>query len=331
MRVVFRTEGNHRVGMGDVWRSIALADEFSGQSDEVRFILSGGEEEVATVGDSGHRYDTVDSLAAEHGVLEAFQPAVIIVNKLNNAPEYIKSLRQFPGLVVTLDDAGEGAQYSELRINVIFPIPGSITDPKYVPLRNEFPEIHGKLKVISEDPHELLITQGGSDTYGFTHMIVRALGQMAWRPHCTVVVGPAFRHQVELEQAVADSSLNLTVIQNARNMSEVMWNADLAITAGGITMYELACTGTPSLVIGAERWDLDTAAWLELEEAVIFLGFGGDIDYRIVPEAVNSLAVDVDKRQQMSDRCKRLVDGRGSIRTVELIREHAGRGRVNHQ
>ncbi len=43
MRIVFRTEGNHQHGMGDVMGSLALADECAKQADEILFAISGGD------------------------------------------------------------------------------------------------------------------------------------------------------------------------------------------------------------------------------------------------------------------------------------------------
>ena len=321
MRIVFRTEGNHRQGMGDVWGSIALADEFARHQDETLFILSGGEEAITAIKGQGYRLRPADSLDAEQEVLRAFRPDAVIVNKLNNSSEYIKALKDFADLIVTIDDAGRGAKIADLNINVLYHIPGAVTDPQYVALRREFQEIHGQTKTIRTEVREFLIAQGGSDTYGFTPRIIRALERINCRPHCTVVTGAAFRHQAELEEAVGASTLDLTLVHNARNMAELMWSADLAITAGGLTMFELACVGTPSLVICGEPFEVETATRHEQAGAVVSLGFGGDLDYAQLPEAVDALAMNAEVRRQMSIRGKWLVDGRGCERIVRLIRE----------
>lgn len=323
MRIVFRTEGNHKQGMGDLWGSLALADECAEQRDDILFVISGGDEAVAAIKELGYHHQIADSLDTEQVILRSFRPDVILVNKLDNAPAYIKSLKGVTGLVVTVDDAGEGAKGADLNINALYPIPGAITDPEYIALRSEFQMRHGEAKSIRRVVEELLITQGGSDTYGFTPRIVRALEKMAARPHCTVVVGPAFRHDHELSEAVKASTSDLSIIRNARNMAELMWNADLAITAGGLTMFELACVGTPSLVVCGEQFEVPTAARLERDGAVVNLGFGGDLDYEQVPVSVDRLAADRDGRSRMSACGKGLVDGRGCERIVRLIRERA--------
>ena len=326
MRIVFRTEGNHRQGMGDLEGSLALADECAKRADEILFIISGGDEAITAIRERGYRFHAVPAWEAEQQILHTFHPDVILVNKLNNPARYIRSLKSLAGLVVTIDDAGEGAQCADLKFNVLYHVPGAITDSQYVALRDEFQVMHGREKAISSQVRELLVLQGGSDTYGFTPRIIHALEGMRIRPHCTVVLGPAFKHESELRTATEASTLDLTVERNARNMAELMWKADLAITAGGLTIFELFCVGTPSLVVCGELFEVETAARLEKAGAVVNLGFGGTLDYTRLPESVDALAENAVMRSTMSRCGKQLVDGEGCERIVGLIRERVLEG-----
>ncbi len=303
--------------------SLALADECAKQADEILFVISGGDEAIAAITERGYRFHAVAAHENERQALRAFRPDVILVNKLNNDPTYIKSLKGLTDLLVTIDDAGEGAKLADLRVNSLYYTPDAVTDPRYIALRNEFQEIHGRSKRINDEVQELFIAQGGSDTHGFTSRIIRALEGMMTRPHCTVIIGPAFKHEAELRSATEASSLDLTVVRNARNMAELMWNADLAITAAGLTMFELLCVGTPGLVVCAEPFEVETAARLEKAGTVLNLGFGGRLDYTRLPQSVDALAEDVETRGAMSRCGKQLVDGKGCERIVRLIRERA--------
>ncbi len=325
MRVAFRTEGNHRQGMGDLLGSAALADECQRQSGEVLFVISGGSEAVAVLREGGYPFRVAESSEAEREILEAYQPDIIVLNKLDNPPAYVRWLRALAPLVVTIDDAGEGAAHADVSINVLYHRPGALTDSRYIVLRREFQAIHAREKVVAPEVRELLITQGGSDTYGFAPRILRALESITLRLHCVVVVGPAFRHHAELEAAVSASTLDLSVVRNVRNMAELMWRADLAITAGGLSVFELCCVGTPSLVVCGEPFEVETAARVDAAGAVVNLGFGGDLDYAALRGAVEALAASADKRRQMSARGKELVDGRGCERIVRLLRERLAR------
>ncbi len=306
--------------------SLALAEEFAKHADEALFVISGGDEAIAAIRERGYQFHAAAAMESEQQILRSFRPDVILVNKLNNDPDYIKWLKGFASLVVTIDDAGEGARHADFRINVLYPMPDAVTDSQYIALRSEFQEAHEQARAIRLEVRELLVIQGGSDTYGFIPRIIRSLEGLKICLHCTVVVGPAFRHELELREALTASSLDITVVRSARNMAELMREADLAITAGGLTMFELSCVGTPSLVVCAEPFEVETARRFEKAGAVLNLGFGGSLDYRRLPASVDDLAADAERRRAMSRCGKQLVDGKGCERIIRLIRERVLEG-----
>ena len=321
MRVVFRTEGNEKQGMGDVWGSIALADEFSKSSDEIIFVLSEGEKAIELLEGRGYQTCIAESVEEELVLLRRFQPHVVIVIKLNNEPQYIKALKALTQHLVTIDDAGDGSRYADTRINVLYHTYGAETDPKYITLRSEFRGLHERGKRVRREVQELLIMQGGSDTYGFTPSIVHGLEGLSIRPRCNLILGPEFRHEKELAASLATSSLDFTVLNNPHNLGELMWRADLAVTAGGLAMFELASVGTPSIVVCGERFEEETASGLEQSGVVVNLGFGAAINYDDVSRKINDLALDWSKRKRMSVRGRKLVDGKGCERIVGMVRQ----------
>ncbi len=321
MRIVFRTEGNHRQGLGDLWGCIALAKECLRRSDETAFMISEDTQAQEILEKEGLRFHGFHSLSEEQEFLRSFCPDVVVVNKLNNFPEYIRALKSLAGLVVTMEDTAEGAQLADLRINILYHTPRAVTEISYMALRREFQKLHCREKPSRRQVQKLLITQGGSDTYGFTPKVVRALEGMAHRPHVWVVTGPAFRHQSQLKEALAASTLDLTHIHDATNLARLMHEADLAISAGGITLFELACVGTPAIAICGEPFEVETALRLEGMGTVVNLGFGGNLNDAKIHQTVDRLAADFQARQRMSLRGKSLVDGRGAERIMGLIRD----------
>lgn len=320
MKMVFRTEANHKQGMGDLWGSIALADQCQRKTDEVLFVLSNGTMAREILKKRGYPFVTTHSWAKEKNLLSRFSPDVIVVNKLNNPGNYIKSLKALKTMVVTLDDAGEAAKWADLKINVLYPIPGALSDFRFLSLRREFHMARMKNRSTRSTIHELLVLQGGSDTYGFLPKIIEALNALTIRPHCTIVAGPALKHMKELRRAVAKSVLAVDVISNASHIEKLMLGADLAVTAGGLTMYELACVGTPSIIVCAEPFEVGSAARMQKAGAVLNLGFGGSLNYSKIPKAVEDLAGNRARREFMASCGKRIVDGKGAERIVHLIR-----------
>lgn len=320
MSVIFRTEADHKQGMGDLWGSIALADQMHSR-DKKLFVLSNAAWANPILRARGYTVTEVKSVMQERKLLEKLKPDAVVVNKLKNSPAYIRMIKKSGTRVMTIDDDGPGARWADVRLNVLYPVARSVNSPRFMYLRRDFVRMHAKRKEIFPVAKRLLVTQGGGDTYGFTPKILNGLKPVAGLFDTTVVLGPAFKHHLPLKKALKGFAGKITVLRSTNKMAELMYRADLAITAGGLTMFELACVGTPSLVVCAEPFEVATAARLQKQGIVRNLGFGKSIDYNRFAANVWELAENFELRKKMSVRGKALIDGRGPERVMRLIRE----------
>jgi spore coat polysaccharide biosynthesis predicted glycosyltransferase SpsG len=101
-------------------------------------------------------------------------------------------------------------------------------------------------------------------------------------------------------------------------MANLMRNADLAITAAGQTMYELASAGVPSIAIQvAENQKLNIEGFQKAGFAVR-MGSWEQMDESTIMESVNAV-LDPTTRTAMSRNGQKLVDGRGAMRIAEYL------------
>ena len=75
-------------------------------------------------------------------------------------------------------------------------------------------------------------------------------------------------------------------------------NIDLALTAGGITLLELACVGVPCLIICGKKFEIETANLLEKNNFGINLGFGKNL-------SLTKIAKNIDQFQKISHKEKK--------------------------
>ena len=104
-------------------------------------------------------------------------------------------------------------------------------------------------------------------------------------------------------------------------MQDVMKNHDLAVTAAGITIFELACIGVPSIIVCSERFEIKTAEIMEKNHFGINLGFGKDVSIKKISDEINDLILNYDLRVKMNLNGKKLVDGKGSKRVVSVLED----------
>jgi spore coat polysaccharide biosynthesis predicted glycosyltransferase SpsG len=121
----------------------------------------------------------------------------------------------------------------------------------------------------------ILVTLGGSDTYGVTIQVVNFLKTM--NRGATVVVGPAFQHHEQLKQAMNG---NFCVKQAVTSLMQEFSHYDLAITGGGVTPFEANASGLPCIIIANERHEIEIGHYLAGVGSSVFAGYYQDIDAR---------------------------------------------------
>lgn len=325
LRVLFYTCGNHAIGMGHVMRGLVLAHalEAAGEPVEIRFAIEDREAEgTQEIESSG--YKTIS-----WNVHDSFYPQVAIIDMPhpNSYPigSLLKELRSRGCLTVSIDDPGPTHYEADLGFSMLY-VPkvlspsGCRTEQfsgfKYFALCSEFANLPGK-QIISR-ARRILVAQGGSDTYGMTPRICKVLGRMEHDCVIDVLLGPAFKHDVALEESIGGDT-RFRIHRRLSALVSVMQRADLAVSAAGITAFELAAVGVPMLLLVSEPKEAETAARLDEQGMAIYLGLSREVSDQILESKILGLLGDQNTRHALSRRCKLQVDGHGVSRTVRAI------------
>lgn len=317
--ILLKTKGGYAEGMGDIVSSVSLAREFVQQGYIVSFVINNNKNVIEVISMNGFEYHIAETESNIERILRAQPVDITILNQLNTPEDEARLFRKTSKFLVTIDDTGASAQLADVRINVLYPIANSINDLEFIPLASQFKEKHLLSKKIKSKIKKVLIMQGGSDTYGFTLKIIRALYNFSPSIELDVVIGRSFSHDDELSDALKHAPRTFNIIRDKYDLSDLMLDADMAISAGGNTCFELACLGVPIVIICGERFEVQTAERLQRLGFGMNLSFGGDVSEIDIYKAVISLADDYNGRVMMSKRGKELVDGAGTERIVKYL------------
>jgi len=317
--VLIRADGSHALGMGHIYRTLNLADALTFWA-KVRFITRGHEIAHAKLA-SRYQTDIARNDDEEHEKICVLRPDVIIVDKLDNSARYMRKIKNQCRVLVSFDDCGEGGKEADIVFNVLYHCRkmGSTrvySDPSYAIINPRFSKIN---RVKQKFPQRILVTLGGADTLGLTPMVIEILDSLSEEFEIIAVIGPAFKHHTELEKAVARCLHKIDVRFNVPDMWNVMVEVDLAISAGGNTLFELAATGTPAIVLCEEQFEVETADRMMKAGTCENLGYSKPLDEERLRLTTRRMIKNAEKRREMSEMGKRLVDGRGSERISGII------------
>jgi spore coat polysaccharide biosynthesis predicted glycosyltransferase SpsG len=198
--------------------------------------------------------------------------------------------------------------------------------PRYALVREQFSV---RKRSIERTVSRVLVTTGGTDLGGWVTRLVRAVRETLPGAVVDVIVGPYFASEsVRVLDTLAAACPNVVLHRNVADVRDLMLNADIAVTGGGQTLFELAATGTPAIAVClAEN---QTANLISLHTAGSLV-YAGRLDHPDVVsrirEAVTQLSSSWDRREQMSLAGRTAVDGEGPARVAEALlqlgRSHA--------
>ena len=191
---------------------------------------------------------------------------------------------------------------------------------RYALLRPEFVKQSIEVLKTPKLACKILVTLGGGDFDNQTLKVIKAIEAVKINGlEAVVVVGFANPHLKQLQATIKDSSVPIHLKVNTTRMAELMTWADMAVTAGGSTCWELACMGLPALVIILAENQQAVAKGLEERGAVINLGWHHNLTPIKIAQALEGLLLNTVKREKMSEISRKLVDGKGTERVLNNL------------
>jgi spore coat polysaccharide biosynthesis predicted glycosyltransferase SpsG/CMP-N-acetylneuraminic acid synthetase len=328
-RILFRVDGSGRIGMGHVFRSLAIADALRQTSRaDIAFLMTADHAEgLVTVSRYGYPVriarDARLETYLEH--IHDYAPAILI-NDLPAVPEtYLRALSHVGAatvnLVDTLDDLGQAEHYAQVIVSVMHEDretpEGFYGGPAFAILREHF---QGREKEIRDSPRLVLLTFGGSDPQGLTLEAARALARLPAEIELLAVAGPAFADRQRFEELARSLGRRVPLINEAGgHIADLMLEADVVVCSGGMSVYELAALGTPGIVLAQNTREERRMREFARHGTVEFLGLGAEVAGERLLEGVLALLGDVGRRREMSARGRDLVDGLGALRAAEVV------------
>jgi len=194
---------------------------------------------------------------------------------------------------------------------------------EYVLLRREFLKYTDWKREIPDKATKILVTMGGGDSKNVTLKVIQAFNLLrAPEIEVKVVVGPSNPNIEMLKEAILHAPCSMRLLQNATNMAELMVWADLSISAGGSTSWEMAFMGLPSLILVLADNQHRVAAELDVAGIAIDLGCSAAQTAAEIFRALIDLSSARDMRNSMNQHGPKLVDGKGCIRVVQEMQAY---------
>jgi UDP-2,4-diacetamido-2,4,6-trideoxy-beta-L-altropyranose hydrolase len=122
-----------------------------------------------------------------------------------------------------------------------------------------------------------------------------------------------------LQETIVSANLEAELLINPPNMPELMAWADIAVSAGGSTCWELAFMGVPSIVLVLVENQDAVTEYLMNKKAVLNLGGFAECSKEDIRDACKKLIGSSIARTSLSQQSKTLINGRGSNEVIKSM------------
>jgi CMP-N-acetylneuraminic acid synthetase/spore coat polysaccharide biosynthesis predicted glycosyltransferase SpsG len=312
--VLFVVIGDPTVGLGHAYNALAVAGTLT--RHRIRFLVERGSELARSTIASRNYEVAVQAHDRLEDDIDELGPDLVINDILDTSAAYVDALKRQGRTVVNFEDLGPGATRADLVINAIYPerdaLPDHYFGPRYYCPRPEF--LVGAPVPTRPQVGQVLVTFGGVDPNNLTRRVVRVAAPIARRHGAllTVILGLGYGHDVrDLEVD------GVEVHRSVSNMARRMREADVVFTSAGRTTFEVACVGTPAIVIAQNERELSHLFATE-GNGFLHLGLATDVDDDAIAAALELLIGDEARRREMQRRltATNLTDGLERVRLL---------------
>lgn len=338
---MFRTDAGRGIGSGHLMRCLALAQAWQEGGGRAVFAIQQRSpaiearlrEECMPVAEVEAPAGSAEDVALTVEIARRSGTEWVVLDGYHFDSRYLDGLKGRGMRVLLIDDLGRsGCERADLVLNqnidaAVERYPGVRPDrllmgPRYALLRREFTAFRLWERHHPQVARRVLVTLGGSDPENLSALVAQWLDGVRIRElEVVVVAGPMNENSNNLEQVARGVSYALRIDRDVRCMAEKMAWADIAVSAGGTTCWELAFMGLPNLIIVLAENQEANAAGLAAHGVSVNLGWHNVLNSRYLADVVEEVALNRHRRQEMSVRGRSLVDGCGAVRVVSVLEE----------
>jgi len=331
--VVIRVDAHRQIALGHLKRCLALAEGLRTQNVEILFVSMRDEAAEALLKCSPFFYELVPEEINSLGdpertlaLLRSFNADSIIVDSYDIDQKYTGIFIENGIAVIYIDDLARTDISCHVVVNglidaenISYEVPVKLTGKDFLILGKDYwaPSAPrgGPVK-------NILITMGGIDHYDLSTRALKILERHENEFSVSVVAGVYYENMpsIAAQQKVMYKPVKLYV--SPESLFGLIDECDLAISAGGFTLYELSTMGKPAVGVGVWENQYGNVRALGERNIVEPLLYVADSFFDSKFEkAIFSLIDDEKRRFELSTNGQRYLDGQGAIRVAKRIVE----------
>lgn len=339
-KVYIRVDGNSIIATGHVMRCLTIANQLQNMGVDIAFVLA-DDKPCYLLDSTRYEIDIInskwDDYDYEIGIMSDYikdnDVKALLIDSYYVTRKYLDAISKLTKIIY-IDDLNSFVYPVHTVINyhpwiqkydykeACYASYGTdfLLGSQYTPLREEF--IHSEYKV-NKEIKKILITTGGADSHNLLGNILSEIQKtvLAGCVEIYAIVGIFNEHKNELKE-LAKNNDSVTLYENVPDMSKLMKQCDIAVSAGGATLYELCACGIPT--VNVQIADNQQAGNVLAErDCVLFAGDVREGMTECVENVINCIYEyknNYELRVRHSEAMREMFDGLGANRIAKYIK-----------
>lgn len=331
-KIIFRADGNSKVGLGHLYRVFALFEMLKENYECI--LITRSDSELRVIPKS---YDVI-IIPVEVGFEEEpnwlsqrYEISIytIIADGYGFDADYQKEIKKIGYKLIYIDDLATYEMHADVVINHSLAVkPKSfIAKPntlfglgsKYAMLRPRFIEVAKKTKQ-AIDIERVFVSFGGADFHDLTYKAVEALTQIKSIIKIHVLIGAAYKHQNIYK--IKKENTNIIIHKNLpeAEVLKVMERAQLAIIPSSTISYEVC--SVKMLAICGYFADNQKLIYNGLNKKKVIYPAGDYTKYDILRfknVIIKAIGIGIRRQNLMLENQRKLFDGNQKTRFLKII------------
>jgi len=335
--IAFRVDANREIGFGHLKRCVVLAKYlFKNKNINILFITKNYDVSLEFIKKESFEYLLLDRDLSEENESKklceilADEKIISLVIDLKEKIDisYVEGLIKTKTKIILLDNIGPARKIADcviiptehLRKEKLIGTKKLYYGADYAIIDSE--NLNNTTVVEEEDNSDvtkILVSMGGGDCRGCIFKVLEALEKVNEDFKTTVIIGPAFTSDKQLEDFKKTLKKEYSFKRNVDNMLELMSESDMGILLFGVTAYEAAFTRLPSVILSFSERNKEAAELFKEFGTCFYIGDYDDVNEEDIAREIGRLLVDVETRKRFGENGAKLVDGQGVKRVSQII------------
>ena len=219
------------------------------------------------------KYERPNVIIADHYAINAIWTSIVSCQEVKTVViDDLADREHYCDLLIDQNFGRTPEQYRELVSEKTKILAGA----EYIFIKDDFRKTRKAAQKarLNRCPKRLNICMGGIDKDNATYKVLETIGKLNYFKNwdIDIVLRSAAPYANILREYVANQKLRMQLHFDADNVAELFSSADLAIGAGGVTLWERCCMGLPTVLLTIADNQIPAALAMTKTGAVIYAG-----------------------------------------------------------